>query len=42
MLDAGCGDAQSALLLFGDHIKDHGYLGVDISDAVTVAEEKFK
>ena len=41
ILDAGCGSAQSAILLFGNHIKNHDYLGVDISEAVALAEEKF-
>lgn len=41
ILDAGCGSGGSALLLFGDHLRRHSYLGVDISDAVNVAEQRF-
>lgn len=42
ILDAGCGSGFSALLFFGDHLKDHDYLGVDISDAVEIAAERFR
>ena len=42
ILDAGCGSGYSALLLLKDFLKDHDYLGVDISDAVWVAKERFK
>lgn len=41
ILDAGCGAAFSALLFFGDLLKKHDYLGVDISDAVFVAQSRF-
>jgi len=41
ILDAGCGSGGSALLLFGEHLKNHRYLGVDISEAVKVAKERF-
>lgn len=41
ILDAGCGAGFSALLFFGEHLKHHDYLGVDISDAVHVAEARF-
>lgn len=41
ILDAGCGAGFSALLFFGDHLKNHDYLGVDISDAVEVARTRF-
>ena len=41
ILDAGCGAGYSALLFFGDHLKDHDYLGVDISEAVEVARQRF-
>lgn len=41
ILDAGCGGGGSGLLLFGDHLKNHQYLGVDISEAVKVAEQRF-
>ncbi len=42
ILDAGCGSGFSALLFFGDHLKDHDYLGVDISSAVEIAAERFR
>jgi ubiquinone/menaquinone biosynthesis C-methylase UbiE len=42
ILDAGCGSGYSALLFFGQLLKDHDYLGVDISDAVDVARVRFK
>jgi arsenite methyltransferase len=42
ILDAGCGAAYSALLFFKDHFKDHDYLGVDISDAVRIAKQRFE
>lgn len=42
ILDAGCGAGYSALLFFGEHLREHDYLGVDISDAVEVARQRFK
>lgn len=42
ILDAGCGAGQSALLFFGDHLKDHDYLGADISDAIDLAKIRFQ
>lgn len=41
ILDAGCGAGFSALLFFGEHLKRHHYLGVDISSAVEVARQRF-
>jgi SAM-dependent methyltransferase len=41
ILDAGCGSGYSALLFFGNKLKEHDYLGVDISDAINVARERF-
>jgi arsenite methyltransferase len=41
ILDAGCGSGHSGLLLFGDHLKRHDYLGIDISSAVDVARVRF-
>ena len=41
ILDAGCGAAYSALILFGDRLRDHDYLGIDISDSVDVARQRF-
>ena len=41
ILDAGCGACYSALLFFGDHLKEHDYLGVDISDAVEIGRQRF-
>lgn len=42
ILDAGCGSGGSGLLLFGEHLKEHDYVGVDISEAVLVAERRFQ
>lgn len=42
MLDAGCGCAYSASLLFGKRLNSIHYLGVDISIAVDVALCRFK
>lgn len=41
ILDAGCGAGHSALLFFADHLRNHDYLGVDISDSVLIAQKKF-
>lgn len=41
ILDAGCGAGFSGLLFFGDALREHDYLGVDISSAATVAKERF-
>lgn len=41
ILDAGCGSGMSGYLLFGEKLKEHDYLGIDISDAVTVADQRF-
>jgi arsenite methyltransferase len=41
ILDAGCGSSMSALLLLEDVINDMYYLGVDISDSVDVARQRF-
>jgi len=41
ILDAGCGAGFSAMLLFADHLRDHEYIGADISDAADVARERF-
>lgn len=42
ILDAGCGAGFSGLLFFGDLLRDHDYLGVDISTALDVASERFR
>ena len=42
ILDVGCGSGLSALLFFGDYLKDHDYLGIDISSAVDIARERFQ
>jgi arsenite methyltransferase len=42
ILDAGCGSSLSALALFGDHLKTSYYLGVDISESVEVARQRFE
>ncbi len=41
IVDAGCGAGMSGLLFFGERLRDHAYLGVDISDAVDVARQRF-
>jgi len=41
ILDAGCGSSYSALALFGDELKKHDYLGIDISDSVNEAKVRF-
>ena len=40
LLDAGCGSGFSALLLFGERLRNCDYLGVDISTAVEVGRER--
>ncbi len=42
ILDAGCGSGYSALLFFGEHLHHHDYLGIDISDAINIARERFR
>lgn len=42
ILDAGCGSGYSASLFFGDFLKEHDYLGVDISSAVNLAKTRFQ
>lgn len=42
ILDAGCGAGFSALLFFADRLKDHDYIGADISEAATVARDRFR
>ncbi len=42
ILDAGCGAGFSALLFFGQHLKKHKYLGIDISTAIDVARQRFE
>ena len=41
ILDAGCGSGNSALMFFGDHLRQHDYLGVDISSACEVGRTRF-
>lgn len=41
ILDAGCGAGYSALLLFGEELKKHDYLGIDISGSVNDGKERF-
>lgn len=41
ILDAGCGAGFSAMLFFADHLRQHDYIGADISDAANVARERF-
>lgn len=42
ILDAGCGAGFSALLLFGERLREHDYLGIDISAAAQVAATRFR
>jgi len=42
IFDAGCGASYSAIIFFGHNINKNHYLGVDISDSVNVAKERFK
>lgn len=42
ILDAGCGGGVSASLLFGNRLNEHNYLGVDISDSIEVAAQRFQ
>jgi SAM-dependent methyltransferase len=42
ILDAGCGAGNAALLLFGEHLAQNDYLGVDISSAAAVAAARFR
>ena len=41
ILDAGCGAGNAGLLFFNDHLDSNDYLGVDISNAVDVARQRF-
>jgi arsenite methyltransferase len=41
ILDAGCGAGLSAGCLFAEHLRDHDYLGIDISEAIETAKQRF-
>jgi SAM-dependent methyltransferase len=41
ILDAGCGSGYSALIFFGEELNKNLYFGVDISDAIYVAKDRF-
>jgi SAM-dependent methyltransferase len=41
IIDAGCGACHSAILLFKDLLKKHDFLGIDVSDAINVAKDRF-
>ncbi|MBM3349154.1 MAG: class I SAM-dependent methyltransferase [Betaproteobacteria bacterium] len=41
ILDAGCGSGGSALLLFGERLRQNNYLGVDSSESVQTAYDRF-
>lgn len=41
IMDAGCGAALSALLFFDRHLINHDYLGVEISEAIDMARQRF-
>jgi SAM-dependent methyltransferase len=40
-LDAGCGSCLSTAVLFGSFLNDMEYLGVDISDSIKTAKDRF-
>ncbi len=42
ILDAGCGAGVSSDLLFGDRLKAHEFIAVDISDAIYIAKQRFE
>jgi len=42
LLDAGCGASMSALELFGRFLGNVRYLGVDVSEAVDIARDRFR
>ena len=42
ILDAGCGSGLSASVFLAQHLERHHYLGVDISQAIEVAEQRFQ
>lgn len=42
ILDAGCGAGLAAMLFFGEHLKRHDYLGIDISSAIEQARQRFE
>lgn len=42
IMDAGCGSGYSGMIFWGDRIKEHKFLGVDISEAVEVAKSRFE
>lgn len=42
IMDAGCGSGYSGMIFWGNKIKDHYYLGVDISDAIEVGKQRFE
>ena len=42
LVDAGCGAGLSALELFGEALRPHCYLGVEISAAVDLARSRFR
>lgn len=41
ILDAGCGAGVSSLVLFGEKLNSNYYLGVDISNSIRVAQDRF-
>lgn len=42
LLDAGCGAGLSSLELFGDRLSHVDYIGVEISEAIEVAQDRFR
>lgn len=42
IVDAGCGSGWSASLFFGALLREHDYLGIDVSDSVEIARQRFR
>jgi SAM-dependent methyltransferase len=42
IMDAGCGSGYSGMIFWGERLKNNYYLGVDISEAIEVAKERFR
>lgn len=42
ILDAGCGSGFSSSVLFGEDLNEIKYLGVDLSDSIHAAQERFQ
>lgn len=42
ILDAGCGSALGASILYGERLRHHDYVGLDISSSIETAKIRFK